>query len=184
MMHRKLVQHSSSLSSNESDTSSTTTCTNEKQVSKVRLAIVAGVFATVGSLLGKLAGNFGMDSVVNNAISIFIILSLARTMIDDSYLLNKVGLLLKGVLLILMISSNTIGCTFFVKALNASGSSLPCTIASSATSYVCSALAGFLIFNESTSITWWCGISLVILGLFFISRVPAKSDSTEKLKQK
>nr|XP_033326201.1 transmembrane protein 42 isoform X5 [Megalopta genalis]XP_033326202.1 transmembrane protein 42 isoform X6 [Megalopta genalis] len=95
-----------------------------------------------------------------------------------------VGLLLKGVLLILMISSNTIGCTFFVKALNASGSSLPCTIASSATSYVCSALAGFLIFNESTSITWWCGISLVILGLFFISRVPAKSDSTEKLKQK
>ncbi|XP_033326199.1 transmembrane protein 42 isoform X2 [Megalopta genalis] len=158
MMHRKLVQHSSSLSSNESDTSSTTTCTNEKQVSKVRLAIVAGVFATVGSLLGKLAGNFGMDSVV--------------------------GLLLKGVLLILMISSNTIGCTFFVKALNASGSSLPCTIASSATSYVCSALAGFLIFNESTSITWWCGISLVILGLFFISRVPAKSDSTEKLKQK
>ncbi|XP_078048412.1 transmembrane protein 42 [Augochlora pura] len=157
MMHRKLAQDSSSLSSNEFDTSSTT-CTNEKQVSKVRLAIVAGVFATVGSLLGKLAGNFGMDSIV--------------------------GLLLKGVLLLLMISSNTIGCTFFVKALNASGSSLPCTIASSATSYVCSALAGFLIFNESTSITWWCGISLVILGLFFISRVPAKTDFTEKLKQK
>lgn len=126
--------------------------------------------------------------------------------------LNKVGLLLKGVLLILMVSSNTVGCTFFVKALNASGSSLPCTIASAATSYVCSvilwlqyrinnekdvllfrscnllfclkALAGSLVFNESTSATWWCGILLVILGLFFISRAPTKAVSTEKLKQK
>ncbi|XP_076658353.1 transmembrane protein 42 [Halictus rubicundus] len=156
---RRKWETNSSLSSNEIDTSSAATSTNEKQQeSKVRLAVVAGVFATVGSLLGKLAGIVGIDSVI--------------------------GLLLKGILLVLMISSNTIGCTFFVKALNASGSSLPCTIASSATSYVCSALAGFLIFNESTSITWWCGISLVILGLFFISRVPAKTDSTEKLKQK
>ncbi|XP_076280310.1 transmembrane protein 42 [Lasioglossum baleicum] len=158
-MRRKLETDSSSLSSNEIDASSATTSTNEKQQeSKVRLAVVAGVFATVGSLLGKLAGNIGMDSVI--------------------------GLVLKGILLALMISSNTIGCTFFVKALNASGSSLPCTIASSATSYVCSALAGFLIFNESTSIIWWCGILLVISGLFFISRVPAKTDSTERLKQK
>ncbi|XP_031837542.2 transmembrane protein 42 isoform X1 [Nomia melanderi] len=159
-MKRGLLTDSSSLSSKESEaTSSTETRTNDKQEGgKVRLAIVAGFFATVGSLLGKLAGNVGIDSVV--------------------------GLLLKGVLLVLMVSSNTVGCTFFVKALNASGSSLPCTIASAATSYVCSALAGSLVFNESTSITWWCGILLVILGLFFISRAPTKAVSTEKLKQK
>ncbi|XP_076668327.1 transmembrane protein 42 [Andrena cerasifolii] len=124
---------------------------------KVQLAVVAGLFATIGSLLGKLAGGVELDSVV--------------------------ALLLKGVLLILMVTSNTVGCTFFVKALNASGSSLPCTIASAATSYVCSALAGFLIFGESTSVVWWCGISLVILGLLFICRAPKTGESAEKSKK-
>ncbi|KZC04187.1 hypothetical protein WN55_02076 [Dufourea novaeangliae] len=139
--------------------SPTATRINEKQQGgRVGLAVVAGFFATVGSMLGKLAGNAGMDSVV--------------------------GFLLKGILLVLMVTSNTVGCTFFVKALNASGSSLPCTIASAATSYVCSALAGSLIFNESTSMTWWCGISLVILGLFFICHSPTKTDYTpSKLKK-
>lgn len=148
---------SSSLLSGKSDAmpSSSTKITEKKEEGKVRLAVVAGLFATTGSLLGKLAGCVEATSVV--------------------------ALLLKGILLILMVTSNTVGCTFFVKALNASGSSLPCTIASAATSYVCSALAGFLIFDESTSITWWCGISFVILGLLLICHAPAKSK-TEKSK--
>ncbi|XP_053992493.1 transmembrane protein 42 [Hylaeus volcanicus] len=158
-MRRNLLADSSSLSSTKSDTTSTTATWAEerKQDGKVRLAVVAGLFATIGSVLGKLAGSVEIVSIV--------------------------ALMLKGILLVLMITSNTVGCTFFVKALNASGSSLPCTIASAATSYVCSALAGFLVFNESTSITWWCGISFVILGLLFICNTPAKSDPTEKSKE-
>lgn len=126
-------------------------------------------------------------------------------------------MLLKGVLLILMIISNTVGYAFFVKALNASGSSLPCTITSAATSYICSvfylffhryiyiytktrtqrkvnayldliyfflkALTGSLIFNESTSLTWWCGISFVILGLLVISCTQSKDDHVPSLKR-
>lgn len=37
-----------------------------------------------------------------------------------------------------MIGSNTAGCTFFVKALQGSESSLPATVASAATNYFCS----------------------------------------------
>lgn len=47
-------------------------------------------------------------------------------------------MLLKVSLLVLMVVTNTIGCTFFVKALNGSESSLPATVASTATNYVCS----------------------------------------------
>ncbi|XP_076245862.1 transmembrane protein 42 [Calliopsis andreniformis] len=149
---------SSPLMSEDSDTTSSSTkwATEKKKEAKVRLAIAAGFFATGGSLLGKLAG--GVEIV------------------------SAVSLLLKGVLLILMVTSNTVGCTFFVKALNASGSSLPCTIASAATNYVCSALVGSLIFDESTSIRWWCGISLVVLGLV-ICQAPTKSELTEKSKR-
>ena len=158
-MKRELLTDPPLLSSGESEPSFSSAAWTEpkKPEGKVQLAVVAGLFATIGSLLGKLAGGVELDSVV--------------------------ALLLKGVLLILMVTSNTVGCTFFVKALNASGSSLPCTIASAATSYVCSALAGFLIFGESTSVVWWCGISLVISGLLFICHAPKTDQSAEKSKK-
>lgn len=45
---------------------------------------------------------------------------------------------MKLVLLGLMVASNTVGCTIFVKSLNVCESSLPATVASAATNYVCS----------------------------------------------
>ncbi|XP_077273687.1 transmembrane protein 42 isoform X2 [Temnothorax americanus] len=125
------------------------------------LAVFSGIFATAGSLLGKLAGGADASS-------------------------SLTSLLLKGVLLVFMIASNTVGCTFFVKALHGSGSSLPITVASAATNYVCSAFVGSVVFDESTSLTWWCGTSLVLLGLMLICNVPAEKKASaveEKLKR-
>ncbi|XP_076752036.1 uncharacterized protein LOC143424096 [Xylocopa sonorina] len=113
-MRRELLTDSSSLSSSESESFSTSCIKGKKQEGKIQLAVTSGFFATIGSLFGKLAGSVEVDFVF--------------------------GLLLKGMLLILMVTSNTVGCTFFVKALNASGSSLPCTIASAATNYICSVI--------------------------------------------
>ncbi|EFN87918.1 hypothetical protein EAI_15952 [Harpegnathos saltator] len=100
--------------------------------------------------------------------------------------LQKPSLLLKAALLALMITCNTVGCTFFVKALNGSGSSLPVTVASAATNYVCSALVGFAVFDESTSLLWWCGTSLVLLGLALTCYVPVEKGTSAvetRLKQ-
>lgn len=122
-------------------------------------AVVAGIFATGGSLLGKLAGGADASSLSS--------------------------LLLKGALLISMIVCNTVGCMFFVKGLHASGTSLSITVASAATNYVCSAFVGFVVFDEITSLTWWCGTSMVLLGLMLICNVPAEKKAFavgEKLK--
>ncbi|XP_012233357.1 transmembrane protein 42 isoform X1 [Linepithema humile] len=127
-------------------------------VSGAYLAVAAGIFATGGSLLGKLAS--GVDA------------------------LSLLSLLLKGALLVCMIVSNTVGCTFFVKALHTSGSSLPITIASAATNYICSAFVGFVVFDESTSLVWWCGTSLVLSGLILICYVPAEKDTSVEGKLK
>lgn len=54
------------------------------------------------------------------------------------FLILQVFLLVKILLIVLMITSNTAGCTFFVKSLQGVGSSLPATIASAATNYFCS----------------------------------------------
>ncbi|KAG6795388.1 transmembrane protein 42 [Apis mellifera caucasica] len=154
IMKRKCLMDTFSLSSRESQSVS---CIKEKKQGKIYLAVISGFFATTGSILGKLSSNIEINSIFE--------------------------LLLKGILLLLMITSNTVGCTFFVKALNISKSSLSCTITSATTSYVCSAFAGFLIFNEQTSLNWWCGISLIILGLFFVNYNP-QSDSVPSLKSK
>ncbi|XP_015595557.1 transmembrane protein 42 isoform X2 [Cephus cinctus] len=132
----------------------------ETNSSKIHLAVIAGIFATTGSLLGKLAGN-----------------------VDGTSLLF---LLLKLLLLVLMVTSNTAGCTFFVKSLQGNGSSLPATVASAATNYFCSALLGFLIFGESTSLTWWCGTTFVLLGLLLICYSPPDDheESAKSTKQK
>ncbi|PSN30381.1 hypothetical protein C0J52_21782 [Blattella germanica] len=39
------------------------------------------------------------------------------------------------------------------------------------------ALLGLLVFRESTSLLWWCGASMVLLGLFFICQ-PQKQHKT------
>ncbi|XP_046735876.1 transmembrane protein 42 [Diprion similis] len=126
---------------------------------RIHLSIVAGVCATIGSLFGKLSGGVEVTSTV--------------------------FLLLKLTLLVVMITMNTAGCTFFVKSLQGSGSSLPATVASSATNYFCSALIGFLVFGESTSLMWWMGTTLVLCGLLLICYTPVtKVDHTTKLKQR
>ncbi|XP_012283638.1 transmembrane protein 42 [Orussus abietinus] len=121
-----------------------------------QMAVVAGMFATTGSTIGKMAGEVAMTS------SLFV--------------------LLKVFLLGLMVTSNTAGCMLFVKALQQSESSLPMTLITSATSYFCSALVGFLVFGESTSLTWWGGTTLVLLGLLLVCHSPVK-DFKEKSKK-
>ncbi|KAK2586284.1 hypothetical protein KPH14_001539 [Odynerus spinipes] len=129
----------------------------EQGKTKIHLAVCGGIFATCGSLFGKLVGGAELPFVE--------------------------PLLLKGALLVLMVVCNTIGCMLVVKALNGSESSLPVTVASTTTTYVCSAFVGLLIFGESTSLTWWCGTSLVILGLILVCYTSGKEDHTSQQRK-
>lgn len=53
----------------------------------------------------------------------------------------------KVILLLAMVTSNTVGCTLFVKALAGSGSSLPATVASSTVNYFCSVSEPRRVYN-------------------------------------
>ncbi|KAK7873358.1 hypothetical protein R5R35_011389 [Gryllus longicercus] len=116
-------------------------------------AVISGMCAALASLLGKLSGIFEWGSL-------------------DSAVL-------KIILLLAMFLSNACVWTFFVKALHSSKSSLSATVTSSATNYFCSALAGYLFFNEVTSLLWWAGTSLIIIGILVINR-----SQGEELKNK
>ncbi|XP_017776694.1 PREDICTED: transmembrane protein 42 [Nicrophorus vespilloides] len=117
-------------------------------------AIVSGICASAASMFGKLSGLPTFQDVIAVRILFFS----------------------------LMLACNAAVWTFYVKALQASNSSLSATVTSAATNYLLSAISGFLIFGEVTSLIWWAGAGLVLLGLILI--VTESEEDMEKKKMK
>ncbi|GLV46587.1 hypothetical protein CBL_13344 [Carabus blaptoides fortunei] len=77
----------------------------------------------------------------------------------------------------LMLACNAAVWTFYVKALHSSDSTLSATVASTASNYIFSALFGFVLFNEATSLLWWTGMSFVLFGLILMVRDEPETTS-------
>lgn len=114
---------------------------------RLHYAFVAGTCAALGSFFGKLTS------------------SEARATLFAETLDGWPPTLLFGALMLL---SNAMVWTFFVRALHSSGGSLVATVCSAATNYGLSALLGCAVFGETTSLLWWTGASLVVAGLVLI----------------
>ncbi|XP_053606130.1 uncharacterized protein LOC128672772 [Plodia interpunctella] len=113
-------------------------------------AFQAGIWASVGSALGKLSGN--------------------EIIVGDSYLIW-------GALLVLMVVVNTWGCRHYLRSLDAATNSVAPTVISAASSYVLSGVVGITIFEEEASVRWWMGAVLILLGLGLVARPRSKQKS-------
>jgi hypothetical protein len=58
--------------------------------------------------------------------------------------------------------------------------SVTATVINSAVNYFSSALVGQLLFGETLSLKWWCGSSLILLGLFVIIRKDNPKEKEQK----
>ncbi|XP_050514878.1 transmembrane protein 42 [Diabrotica virgifera virgifera] len=117
----------------------------------VHFAFISGGLAATGSAFGKLSGLPDFEGYI----------------------------LIRIIFFALMLSTNTASLTFFVKALQKIAS-INATLISSATNYIITALFGFLIFKETTSLLWWFGISLIMIGLVLIVSNTTKEDRKGK----
>ncbi|XP_049545622.1 transmembrane protein 42 [Anopheles darlingi] len=112
-------------------------------------AVIAGLCASSASLFGKLTSN--------------------SQRVAENIGLPGWHLLAQVLCVAIMILLNGCVWRFFVKALHTgNGSSLVASLVSAATNYVASALLGWLIFDEQSTIVWWFGTSLVLAGLLLI----------------
>ncbi|XP_019870679.1 transmembrane protein 42 [Aethina tumida] len=82
----------------------------------------------------------------------------------------------------LMLLCNAGVWTLFVKALHQNNSSLVATVLSTASNFVLSGVVGFVIFDETTSISWWIGLYIIIVGLLLVLRGDA-SQLPEEIKE-
>ncbi|XP_073998063.1 transmembrane protein 42 [Rhodnius prolixus] len=110
------------------------------KVSKyVTYSIFGGSFGSLGSFLGKLSGSY-----------------------SDSWLYYLI-------FFIAMIASNTIGSVLFAKSLSVSPTSLQPTVISTASNFISTAVFGVLFYEETTSLAWWTGTSLILTGIVLMS---------------
>ncbi|XP_062560373.1 transmembrane protein 42 [Armigeres subalbatus] len=114
--------------------------------SKPYYAIVSGLCASSASFFGKLS-SFGQLEDNSN---------------------KELQLLMKVLCIVIMVLLNACVWRFFVKALHTNGGTLVASLVSAASNYTVSALLGWLIFGEQTSIIWWIGTTLVMAGLLLI----------------
>ncbi|XP_057654014.1 transmembrane protein 42 [Diorhabda carinulata] len=121
----------------------------------VKFAFISGIFAATGSAFGKLSG-----------LSIW-----------EGYFLLRISFFA------LMLITNTTSLTFFVKALQQTAS-INATLITSATNYIVTALVGFILFNETTSLYWWSGISLILIGLVLIVSNTTEQRTTRNEEKK
>ncbi|XP_049874366.1 uncharacterized protein LOC126372579 [Pectinophora gossypiella] len=115
-------------------------------------AFLAGVWASIGSTLGKLTGT---ASVVGE------------------------GYLIWACLLVAMVVANTWGCRHYLRSLDAATNSVAPTVISAASSYVLSGIIGITVFDEGASVRWWAGAMLILLGLGLVGRPRTKRKHTE-----
>lgn len=133
------------------DQSSTTVGGREAGAGRLHYACVAGTCAALGSFFGKLTSS-----------------SARADLLASDSTLGGDGWLPTAVFVVLMVLSNAMVWTFFVRALHSAGGSLVATVTSAATNYAVSALLGCMVFGERTSLLWWSGTGLVIVGLVLI----------------
>ncbi|XP_059608049.1 transmembrane protein 42 [Phlebotomus argentipes] len=128
-------------------------------------AILAGLCAAGASVFGKLS------STVETQVRVTMCSEYMNTLTINLQVF--LGWTVVACCLILMIVLNALVWTFFVKALHAGGGSVVATSVSSGTNYFASALLGWMIFGESTTLLWWFGTSLILTGIILIS-LPAR----------
>ncbi|KAH9426308.1 hypothetical protein DERP_010875 [Dermatophagoides pteronyssinus] len=137
--------------------------TNQKLA--LQCSILSGLFASLASVFGKIATSSKIcQSYLQSILSIY-------TDDDDS---NEIQIWLIRAIQILafaaMILVNSIMWTQFSLALAHSRYTIQVTTVNTVTNFICSAIFGIIIFNETITIQWTIGITLILIGIILLKR--------------
>ncbi|RKP13277.1 hypothetical protein BJ684DRAFT_20214 [Piptocephalis cylindrospora] len=146
----------------------------------VAYAILAGTFAALGSLCGKLTTDKTAD---------WLVFILQESVSDFTGYLPATGLVEMTVrvgFFALVFLTNAAMWACFTKSLSLSTSSTEVTVINKATNFIFTAVLGHLIFHEQLGARWWFGSSLVISGsvLCAAEGKGVAVDEEERLKKK
>lgn len=131
------------------------------------LAVTAGSMAASGSVCAKLA------------MSADVIHAKCQNLIVSS-LCDQTTLYIRVLFFAMIFVCNAVMWTLFTKSLQFCTSSVEATVTNTASNFLCSALFGFLLFNEALSVKWLAGSFMILIGLMLIHRGNIKSENATK----
>ncbi|XP_061162515.1 transmembrane protein 42-like [Saccostrea echinata] len=132
------------------------------------LAVSAGIMAALGSVSAKLATS---DHILMDTCQIIFRIGIC----------HQLSLLMRIVFFAMIFVCNGMMWTLFTKSLQFCSSTAEATVTNTASNFLISALIGVALFNETLSLRWWIGASLIVTGLLLIHRANRK-ESEEKNK--
>ncbi|CAH1779827.1 unnamed protein product [Owenia fusiformis] len=136
------------------------------------LALLAGVFASLATVAGKLA----MSSEIAD---FFLGLCQKQMSSEMNPQCGEIIFGLRAIFFGMIFLFNAIMWTLFTKSLQKCSSSLVATVTNTASNFFTSALLGKLLFGEILTLRWWCGASMIVLGLLLIHRGSPKSKESD-----
>ena len=120
-------------------------------------SFISGLFACLVSIFVKFA--FNTDLIINASHSYFLKLTVQILFICISFVLNSLMWV------------------FYSKSLHLSTNTLYSTALNKFSNFICSALFGFLVFNERLNFTYWLfGLVLLLIGILILSEEEKKVD--------
>ncbi|KAI1297914.1 hypothetical protein HDE_04430 [Halotydeus destructor] len=119
-------------------------------------SVLSGIMAATASLFGKLA----MDS---DALG-----HLVPYLVKGDQKLGHWYTVIRALLLVLMVLTNTVMWTMFTKALVKSRTSLEATVVNTAANFIFTAIFGTLLFDETIGFLWFLGSIMILIGLILV----------------
>ncbi|XP_074646061.1 transmembrane protein 42-like [Tubulanus polymorphus] len=147
------------------------------------LSILAGTFAALSALFGKLAVAGQLTNQVCMAFGYYMQEEwswtgfLSKTKCNSFVTYARVGSFFAVLL------CNTIMWTCFVKALRRCTSTAEATIVNTATNFLLTAVFGQIVYGETLSVLWWLGVCLILSGLVVISLGGTDLVDQEKVEE-
>ncbi|XP_031563169.1 transmembrane protein 42-like [Actinia tenebrosa] len=128
------------------------------------LAIAAGSSAATASSFAKLAMS---PEILRRFVCHDILLSLAVSS-QQPNLCSWMVISCRVLSFVLVFIFNALMWTLFVKSLRKCSSTAVATVTNTGSNLVCTAILGVTFFEESQSLRWWIGASLILMGLILI----------------
>ncbi|XP_064640625.1 transmembrane protein 42-like [Lineus longissimus] len=143
------------------------------------LAVLAGFFAAVASLVGKLA----MAGKETMELCERLEDALKQDRLIDNLDCQAIVAYVRLGCFVLIFLFNAIMWTCFVKALRGCNSSVEAVVTNTAANLFCTAIFGRVFYKETLSLMWWMGATLILVGLVVISQGGTSLVEDDKVKK-
>lgn len=150
------------------------------------LAMCAGCLGAMASVTGKLGMSGVHVNMICQAITHYFYAFINNEELLDAeeiYVTEVAAAIIRGLLLLLTFALNALMWTLFMESMQTLNSG-EAVVLNTGTNILISAIFGTLIFGETLSGIWWCGATVIIIGMAVLQTSSSMQEKSDKRPNK